>query len=456
MRITDTLPRQDGHSPSGGNGWAFAHRVSDDSIQVFGENSTCRDFMGSAVYTNAVTPFLDEDRTRLVYRAPTGGYKNLERRLPKLHRIEAAFGFTLTEIQPIEGTSDYIYIDADQIFQTSSQLLSAWTCIIRMLVNGEKFSSKSASKDVFDWIAAGTCGDGGMLQSTLKIKVNGKSMLHHFFESPECFSAKASIAFDHPHNDLKIKHKIGGGGGFWTMAEWANRAFNTNKTETRVDIYIAAPLLFLAKKYKLEHKIIIPTQVFVYGTLMTGESNNRVMQAAGGKFLASWCITGGYRLWSLGAYPGVTVDATKHNRITGELWEVNDLSPLDRLEGYPSFYGRTEVRTNVGKGTALMYTLSKDYPTRYKLEEIKSGSWLQHVGRLPKTFKERLKEEHPYLFNLLMSELKKYRDEGKTFSTLDNALDWGATSQGYDFWAKKHLEFKQTGFYKTGVHGNYI
>jgi gamma-glutamylcyclotransferase (GGCT)/AIG2-like uncharacterized protein YtfP len=118
-------------------------------------------------------------------------------------------------------------------------------------------------------------------------------------------------------------------------------------------------------------------QVFVYGTLLSGEYNNRLLATSEkmGKEVVS-----GFTMVSLGAYPACIPDENATTPILGEVWRVDDetFQRLDRLEGYPHFYDRKEVDTFAGK--AWIYCMHEEN-MRDNLEVIISGNWKQFLGK---------------------------------------------------------------------------
>jgi gamma-glutamylcyclotransferase (GGCT)/AIG2-like uncharacterized protein YtfP len=93
------------------------------------------------------------------------------------------------------------------------------------------------------------------------------------------------------------------------------------------------------------------TRVFVYGSLMTGLHNNRLLREGGARLVGPATIPAGrYAMVSLGAFPGL-VDARWRDQgaaspIVGEIWEVDAMTlvRLDRLEGVEGgFYRRDWV-----------------------------------------------------------------------------------------------------------------
>ena len=121
-------------------------------------------------------------------------------------------------------------------------------------------------------------------------------------------------------------------------------------------------------------------KVFVYGSLMTGFGNHRLLSS--GSAMGSVISYGADRLvWpgqmlSLGAFPGL-IRKDQLSLINGEVYEVNEevFERLDMLEGYPSFYDR-EVRKTKNGHEAWVYFLNPlDY--KYYSEEvvIENGDW---------------------------------------------------------------------------------
>jgi gamma-glutamylaminecyclotransferase len=88
----------------------------------------------------------------------------------------------------------------------------------------------------------------------------------------------------------------------------------------------------------------MPTHLFIYGTLMGGESRHRHL--AGSEFVAAARTRPGFRMFDCGDYPAL-VTATPGQIITGELWLVSDdtLRILDDVEGIDEgLYARRPVQ----------------------------------------------------------------------------------------------------------------
>lgn len=87
------------------------------------------------------------------------------------------------------------------------------------------------------------------------------------------------------------------------------------------------------------------TRVFVYGTLKRGFSNHHFLR--GQTFLGMATTVPGYRLFSLGDYPGLVHWEGDAQSVQGEVWQVDDacLADLDVLEGVSEgLYHRLRVR----------------------------------------------------------------------------------------------------------------
>jgi len=95
-------------------------------------------------------------------------------------------------------------------------------------------------------------------------------------------------------------------------------------------------------------------RVFVYGTLLAGEPNHRLLRRS--RLVCEATTADGFALHNLGPFPGMVRATTGHVR--GEVYEVDDatLAALDRLEGHPKFYRRTEVELDSGE-TVSTYLL---------------------------------------------------------------------------------------------------
>jgi len=113
--------------------------------------------------------------------------------------------------------------------------------------------------------------------------------------------------------------------------------------------------------------------VFVYGTLLSREVNHYLLDGAVliGLHRTEPC----YTMFDLGAYPGVSRGG--RTAIAGELYRVDgkDLERLDRLEDYPTLYGRTLIHSPHGRAWIYLYR-----GRRHGRQVIRSGDWRSLSG----------------------------------------------------------------------------
>jgi gamma-glutamylcyclotransferase (GGCT)/AIG2-like uncharacterized protein YtfP len=113
--------------------------------------------------------------------------------------------------------------------------------------------------------------------------------------------------------------------------------------------------------------------VFVYGTLLRGESNHRILAAA--QFLRVARTRPEYHLHDLGPYPALVPGGT--TAIVGEVYAIDaaTLAALDRLEGHPSYYERVPI-TLADDAVAHAYLMSRSIARGTPV--IASGDWRAH------------------------------------------------------------------------------
>lgn len=119
-------------------------------------------------------------------------------------------------------------------------------------------------------------------------------------------------------------------------------------------------------------------KVFVYGTLLRGEHNHRVLEEGGAVFVREATTRPEFTLVHLGGFPAMVAGGA--TAVLGEVFEVGDALRLrlDRLEGHPRFYCRTPIELADGS-TADAYLL----PARQaRGPVIESGSWREAVDEL--------------------------------------------------------------------------
>ena len=118
--------------------------------------------------------------------------------------------------------------------------------------------------------------------------------------------------------------------------------------------------------------------VFVYGTLLSGEPNNK--HYLGNSERMGNEVVSGFTMISVGNFPACIQNPNSEVSILGEVWKIDEetLKRLDYLEGYPHFYNRVEVDTFAGKAWMYCFPETK---LNDSVHVISSGSWKEFVGK---------------------------------------------------------------------------
>jgi gamma-glutamylaminecyclotransferase len=113
--------------------------------------------------------------------------------------------------------------------------------------------------------------------------------------------------------------------------------------------------------------------VFVYGTLRQEEVNHELLVRA--RFVAEARTESSFELFDLGPFPAMC--AGGQTAVLGEVYAVDEatLARLDRLEGHPSFYQRTQIRLEGGQEVE---TYLMDRARMRGRVVIRSGDWRAH------------------------------------------------------------------------------
>ncbi|NVJ28594.1 gamma-glutamylcyclotransferase [Myxococcus sp. AM011] len=116
------------------------------------------------------------------------------------------------------------------------------------------------------------------------------------------------------------------------------------------------------------------TRVFVYGTLLSGEPNHRLL--CGARLVGLARTLPRFTLYDYGPFPALA-SRGKH-AVEGEMYEVDALmlAALDRLEGHPRFYQRTSIALD-GAGRVEAYLFPKGRLAGRPI--IESGCWRTHL-----------------------------------------------------------------------------
>lgn len=94
-------------------------------------------------------------------------------------------------------------------------------------------------------------------------------------------------------------------------------------------------------------------KLFVYGTLMPQYTNKLAWLAGGHPMTSTYAELHGYKMYNLGAFPGIVPSTNAFDVVAGQLVTMTGLTQseydniirnLDRYEGTPSLY-RRELRT---------------------------------------------------------------------------------------------------------------
>jgi len=120
------------------------------------------------------------------------------------------------------------------------------------------------------------------------------------------------------------------------------------------------------------------TRVFVYGSLLRGMGNHGFLERS--RFVRSARTALGYRMYSLGAFPGVARDVG--GQVLGEVFDVDGatLARLDRLEGHPHFYMRSVIALEDGERVeTYLIPLETVAPHR---AVVATGDWRAHCATL--------------------------------------------------------------------------
>lgn len=125
------------------------------------------------------------------------------------------------------------------------------------------------------------------------------------------------------------------------------------------------------------------TDVFVYGTLRSGEHNwQRYLDHEGAQLVSAnehtWPEFG---FVSLGGYPALLTDFEGEKvSVLGEVYTVDSptLRALDRLEGHPSFYLRKKIKLASGRIVSA-YTMSAKRLGAGSYPVIAHGDWVRYV-----------------------------------------------------------------------------
>lgn len=117
---------------------------------------------------------------------------------------------------------------------------------------------------------------------------------------------------------------------------------------------------------------------FVYGSLRRGFGNHVLLH--GCEYMGTIIAAIPYEMISLGGFPAlVPTENGEEKQIVGEVYKISrkNLADLDRLEGYPNFYSRTQFKLQVDDGSiedVWFYFIKSGYG-RNTAPIVESGDW---------------------------------------------------------------------------------
>ena len=117
--------------------------------------------------------------------------------------------------------------------------------------------------------------------------------------------------------------------------------------------------------------------VFVYGTLRQRGVRAMPDILPEAKFIGQANVRG--RLYDLGAYPGLLVDAAG-SLVLGEVYEIDDdmLHKLDEIEA-ASFYWRKQVEVALANDSMTCWVYEPDAEFYLLRVLITSGDWIEYA-----------------------------------------------------------------------------
>lgn len=122
--------------------------------------------------------------------------------------------------------------------------------------------------------------------------------------------------------------------------------------------------------------------VATYGSLRTGQANFHVNDAARSVSLGEGWTKDEYQLGRYrGAYFPVVTLGVPVSKVRVEVFSTDErglTGPYDRLEGYPSFYNRTQIPVILDDGREVMAWLYHIEDEGVASEVVKQGDWVKH------------------------------------------------------------------------------
>lgn len=93
--------------------------------------------------------------------------------------------------------------------------------------------------------------------------------------------------------------------------------------------------------------------IAVYGTLKRGGSNEHVLEADNGIFVGAGTTKAKYTMFGGWGFPRVIDSGRPLSNIHVEVYEVDSMDNMDRLEGHPDFFCRKPTRVVLSSGKVV-------------------------------------------------------------------------------------------------------
>lgn len=115
--------------------------------------------------------------------------------------------------------------------------------------------------------------------------------------------------------------------------------------------------------------------VAVYGTLKEDYPNHHVMVRSGGRLIGKGETLSKWTMYSLGGFPAIVPDDVSPVNISVEVFEVDTLTYLDSLEGYPGFYNRKKEKITLDNSEVDAYIYYINYKPVGSTPVLGDGVW---------------------------------------------------------------------------------
>ena len=128
-------------------------------------------------------------------------------------------------------------------------------------------------------------------------------------------------------------------------------------------------------------------RLFVYGSLKRGFGNHSLLESS--LFIAKAITIPPLVLIDLGSFPAVLMEEGE-SQVSGEVYQVSSevFESIEHLEGYPSFYNRTDIPIILNPGTDSesveeipIYHLNRESGYGDRSHVVSDGVWKEYSNR---------------------------------------------------------------------------